>query len=94
MKLGLEDKSCEKCLRKMRLFIVENTRWRGDLIALYSYLKGGCFKMGVSLFSQVIGYRTRGMDSSCSRGSLDWILQKFLHQKCYQALEQAAQGNG
>jgi len=34
------------------------------------------------------------MASSCVRGSLDWILEKFLYCKSGQALEQAAQGGG
>ena len=81
---GLEKKSYEEELRELGLFSLEKMRLSGDHTSLCNCLKGGCGEVGVGLFSQAPGDRTKANSLRLCQGSFRWDIRKIsLHLRGY-----------
>ena len=73
---GMENMPYKERLKELELFSLGKRRLRGNLIALFQYLKGAYTESGVGLLSLVAGDRTREMALSCTRGKFRLDIRK------------------
>ena len=86
----LEGMSCEEWRRTLGLSSLEKRRLRGDLIALYSFLRRGRGEGRAEFFALVPSDSTPGNGSQLHQGRFRLDIRKHFFTEGGQTLEQAS----